>query len=378
MKQVVILGAGKIGRAIAHLFAHSGEYQLHLCDVRESCLTGIDLPHTTVEVVDVLDSNSLVKVLAGNDAVVCALSFQFSGVVAAAALQAGVCYFDLTEDIVSTEKVLEVASKAQAGQVFMPQCGLAPGFTAIVAHSLAQEFEKIDTVEVRVGALPKYPTNALKYNLTWSTDGLINEYCNACQAISDGELVSIPALSELDTFSVDGVRYEAFHTSGGLGSLCQTLEGKARIVNYKTVRYPGHRDLIRFLLDELKLRESRDELKVLLERAVPITQQDVVLIFCTVSGWIDGQYTQRADVRKIYHADVEGQHWSAIQITTAASICAAVDITLSKAGECAGFVRQESVQLEEFLENQFGKHYAHVHGLVNCAEPIHSVETQTR
>ena len=378
MKHVIILGAGKIGRAIAHLLAHSGVYKVKLCDANECVLQVADsLPNTSSSVIDVRDARALINALKGNDAVVCALAFSFSGIVAKAALEAGVSYFDLTEDIFSTDQVAVVAAKAKDGQVFMPQCGLAPGFTAIVAHSLSQEFEKIDSVQVRVGALPKYPTNALKYNLTWSTDGLINEYCNTCQAISEGELIEIPALSELDTFSVDGVRYEAFHTSGGLGTLCKTLEGKARIVNYKTVRYPGHRDLIRFLLDELNLRGQRAELKRILERAIPITQQDVVLIFCTVSGWIDGQYTQRTDVRKIYHAYLDGVHWSAIQITTAASICAVVDMTLAKAESTKGFVRQESIELEEFLENQFGRHYAHSDESAGRAELVHSVETQT-
>ena len=95
---------------------------------------------------------------------------------------------------------------------------------------------------MRVGALPQFPTNALTYNLTWSTDGLINEYCNPCEAIHDGERMHVLPLEGIEHFSLDGVRYEAFNTSGGLGTLCDTLDGRVRELNYKTIRYQGHRD----------------------------------------------------------------------------------------------------------------------------------------
>ena len=100
---------------------------------------------------------------------------------------------------------------------------------------------------MRVGALPQFPTNALRYNLTWSTDGLINEYCNFCEVIHDGRRLEVLPLEGLEHFSLDGVRYEAFNTSGGLGTLCETLAGRVRTLNYKTVRYNGHRELMQFL-----------------------------------------------------------------------------------------------------------------------------------
>ncbi len=93
----------------------------------------------------------------------------------------------------------------------MPQCGLAPGFISIVASHLLKWFEKLDTVRMRVGALPQFPTNALTYNLTWSTDGLINEYCNPCEAIYDGRRIEVLPLEGLEQFSLDGVPYEAFN-----------------------------------------------------------------------------------------------------------------------------------------------------------------------
>ena len=88
----------------------------------------------------------------------------------------------------------------------------------------------------------------------------------------------------LERFSLDGVDYECFNTSGGLGTLCETLDGKVVSLNYKTVRYPGHRDIMKMLLEDLRLRDRRDLLKDIMEKSVPITHQDVVLIFVTVTG----------------------------------------------------------------------------------------------
>ncbi len=286
------------------------------------------------------------------------MSFAVNPGIASAALAAGCSYFDLTEDVATTRLVQKVAGQAKAGQVFMPQCGLAPGFIAIAGHHLCHGFERLDEVRLRVGALPQFPTNEFKYNLTWSTDGLINEYCNPCEVIHNGERIDVLPLEGLEHFSLDGVDYEAFNTSGGVGTLWETLAGKVRNLDYKTVRYRGHRDLVAFLVNELRLCERRPLLKDILENAVPITKQDVVLIFCTVTGWRDGHLCQITDARKVYHAEIFGEAWSAIQITTAAGMCAVVDLHHGgKLPTSRGFVRQEQVSLDAFLANRFGHYY---------------------
>jgi saccharopine dehydrogenase-like NADP-dependent oxidoreductase len=210
---------------------------------------------------------------------------------------------------------------------------------------------------MRVGALPIYPTNALKYNLTWSTDGLINEYCNPCEAIIDGELKETLALEEVEAFSLDGIAYEAFNTSGGLGTLCDSLKGRVENLNYKTVRYPGHRDIVKTLIRDLRLGQRRDILKDVLETAIPMTLQDVVLIFVTVSGMKGGRLTQQTYAKKIYSQVVNGQHLSAIQVTTAAGICAMVDLLVAGKLPQRGFVRQEDASFADFLANRFGRYY---------------------
>jgi saccharopine dehydrogenase-like NADP-dependent oxidoreductase len=242
-----------------------------------------------------------------------------------------------------------------APAVLMPQCGLAPGFVSVAAAALASSFDELRSVSLRVGALPQFPTNALKYNLTWSTDGLINEYCNPCEAIVDGELREVPPLEELEAFSLDGIAYEAFNTSGGLGTLCESLLGRVEALTYKTVRYPGHCEIVKLLVRDLRLAHRRDVLKDVLETAIPVTDQDVV--FVSVSGTRDGVLTQETFARKVYAADVGGRRLSAIQLTTAAGICAMADLVREEKLPTSGFVRQEECALEEFLANRFGSLY---------------------
>ena len=300
-------------------------------------------------------SAALAAAMKGRFAVLSAAPYSVTGKIAIAAHKAGVHYLDLTEDVANTRLVKKLAETAKS--TFIPQCGLAPGFISIVANDLARRFETLDSVRLRVGALPLYPSNALGYNLTWSTDGVINEYDEPCEAIVDGTLREASPLEELEEFSLDGVRYEAFNTSGGLGTLCETLAGKVRQLNYKTVRYPGHRDIMKALIQDLRLGERREVLKDILEQALPATHQDVVLIFVTVSGHRDGQYLQETYTNKVYGTEVNGVTHSGIQITTAAGICAAVDLFRQGKLPRSGFIRQEQVELPDFLANRFGRAY---------------------
>lgn len=360
--RVLILGAGKIGAAISKLLCHSGGYLVTVGDIDVEALNVLKqnlkkCVTFSTEVIDVSEQDKLIQIMKNFDAVVSATSFNFNVHIAQAALKAGVSYFDLTEDIETTNKIREIAGHTKEGQVFMPQCGLAPGFIGILAYDLCQKFDKLDKVKMRVGALPQFPSNKLMYNLTWSTDGLINEYCNPCQALVGGELMEVLPLEGLEKFSMDGMNYEAFNTSGGLGTLCETLEGKVNDLNYKTVRYMGHCYLMSFLTQELKLSSRRKTLKDILENSVPITFQDVVLVFCEVSGTRNGKLEQISDVRKIYNGDVHGEHWSSIQITTAASLCAVLDLFRENKLPAKGFVKQEQVSLKDFSNNRFGKYY---------------------
>lgn len=355
---VTVLGAGKIGRALARVLHFGGGFAVRVADVAEgACALVRDELGIPAEVLDVADEAAVTAFLAGQRAVVSACSYDVNPGIARAALAAGCSYFDLTEDVATTRAVRAVAERAVADQVFMPQCGLAPGYIGILAHDLCRSFDRLDKVRMRVGALPLYPANMLKYNLTWSTDGLINEYCNPCEALRDGKRVELQALEGLEHFALDGVDYEAFNTSGGLGTLCETLGGQCRELDYKTVRYRGHRELMHFLVNGLGMRDRRELLKELLEGAVPATEQDVVLIFAVVTGWRGGRLEQVADARKVYHSEIAGQQASSIKRTTAGSMAAVLDLHRSGKLPERGFVRQEDVALADLEASPFAAPY---------------------
>ena len=357
MHDIVIIGGGKIGSTIAQLLHRSGDYRVTVIDRAEAQLDQLEgCAGVLTEVLDITDAAALETALRGRFAVLSAAPYHLTTRIAEAAKAAGAHYFDLTEDVASTRIVKALARTGKTA--FAPQCGLAPGFITIVANDLAKGFDELHDVRMRVGALPKYPSNALNYNLTWSTDGVINEYCEPCEAIVDGQLRETTALEELESFSLDGVTYEAFNTSGGLGTLCETLHGKVRNLNYRTIRYPGHAAIMRALLNDLGLRHRRDVLKDIFEKSLPATMQDVVLVFVTVSGLKGGRLMQETYAHKIYAQSVGGVMRSAIQITTAAGICATLDLLADGALPQQGFIRQEEIGLARFLDNRFGAIYA--------------------
>jgi saccharopine dehydrogenase-like NADP-dependent oxidoreductase len=361
MHRVLVLGAGKIGALISGLLAESGDYSVDLGDVDGAAAQAVAAAHGLSNVaafaLDARDRAALVAQLDQRpvDAIISSLPYYCNVGVAEAARTAGTHYFDLTEDVAVTRRVRQIA--AGAPTAFVPQCGLAPGFVSIAASELMDHFDRLRSAKLRVGALPQHPNNVLKYSLTWSTEGLINEYGNPCLAVDDGRVIEVAPLEGLEEIEIDGKPYEAFNTSGGLGSLAETWAGRCEQMNYKTMRYPGHCERMRLLMNDLKLNEDRDTLKRILENAVPQTLQDVVIIYVAVTGWQGGELREENYVSRIYPQEIAGRLWSAIQVTTAAGITAVVDTVLSDPGAYRGFVAQEQFRLPRILANRFGRWY---------------------
>jgi saccharopine dehydrogenase-like NADP-dependent oxidoreductase len=362
MHKVLVLGAGKIGALISGLLAESGVYQVQLADVDERAAASVarahGLPNVQPVRLDATDAEALRAHMRRQpvDAVVSSLPYHCNPVVGAAAREAGVHYFDLTEDVEVTRRVSALAREAP--QAFVPQCGLAPGFISIAGGELIRHFDSLRSVRLRVGALPQHPHNVLKYSLTWSTEGLINEYGNPCEAVSDGRLVEIRPLEGLEEIEIDGTLYEAFNTSGGLGSLAQTCGARCESMDYKTIRYPGHCAQMRLLMNDLKLNQDRATLKRILENAVPQTLQDVVIVYAAVTGQQNGELREENYVSKIYPQMIAGRLWSAIQVTTASGVCAVLDLVLTHPDRHHGLVTQESFRLPDILANRFGRNLA--------------------
>ncbi len=355
MTNIIIIGGGKIGETAAFLLHHSGNYKVTIADANLASLKKIAEEGINTISLDVNNTELLENAMQKMDVVLSACPYFLNVQIATAAAKTSTHYFDLTEDVAATHSIREIAKDAEVS--FMPQCGLAPGFISIAAYDLTKAFDELHTVKLRVGALPQYPTNSLKYNLTWSTNGLINEYCNPCDAIVAGKRKDVAPLEGYEKFSLDGVEYEAFNTSGGLASLAEVLEGKVQNLDYKTARYPGHCAIMKVLLFELNFANKRELLRDILEEALPFAPQDLVLIFIAVTGKINGRFVEKVFTKKIFNQNVHGKDFTAIQLTTAGSACAAIDLKVNGKLAKKGFIRQEEVKLEDLMKSNFARFY---------------------
>ena len=241
IKKPLVLGAGGVGTLVATLLTEL-EMKVASADMAENP----SLPKE-VEYIrgDVTDSAFLEKALQGRDAVICCLPFHLTLTVAKAAHAAGVYYFDATEDVASTEMIKFLSANAM--RTMIPQNGLAPG---IVGAHIANEFDEgtLRHIKLRVGALPQHPIGQLGYAGNWSLEGLVHEYIAECDAIYDGKRQKILALRNAEIIRINGAEYEAFTTSGGLGTMTETYAGRVETLDYKSIRYPGHLSGVKMLI----------------------------------------------------------------------------------------------------------------------------------
>lgn len=357
LTKVMVCGCGRIGEVIATILSDCGDYFVTVVDKNKDQFHRFDgVKNVETKLVDLSNQDDITKAAQGQNFLVSTAPYFLTMGIAHAAHAVGAHYIDLTEDVRTSDAIRKIAEGSQSA--FIPQSGLAPGFISILGNHIAQKFDKLDDLRLRVGALAKYPNNAIKYNLSWSTAGLVNEYCHPCNAIVDGELQQVQALEGYEHFTINGANYECFNTSGGLGTLCETYKGKVNSLNYKSVRYPGHLDIMRFLIHDLKMKDKQDVLVELLEDAIPYTNQDAVLIYVEASGMRDGIHSQDTYAIKVYAGEVANKYCSAIQITTAGSACAVIDLVRDGTLPQKGFIKQEDIKFDDFIENRFGRVYA--------------------
>lgn len=353
--QVAVFGLGKVGELVAVLLGESG-FKVIGYDAapRES----VDDPGTAFEVkaLDVKDADALRESLRGVDAVVSCLPYHLNIDVAEAAYESGTHYFDLTEDVPTTNRVIEL-SQDRPETAFAPQCGLAPGLIGIIGASLAAQFEQIRSIELKVGALPQNPTGLLGYAFNWSAEGVVNEYLNDCEVLRSGHRQMVPAMTEKERVFIGGIELEAALTSGGLGTMCQTYEGRATRLDYKTLRYPGHFRQMHFLFDELNLRDRRDLVGQLLVDAKPPVNDDIVYLHAAVEGVKDGQPFRENYVRGYKPVDIGGRTWRAISWTTAASIVSVVELVADGRLPQAGLIKQEDIALADLFATTAGARF---------------------
>jgi len=348
---VAVLGLGKVG-LLAAAFLHESGFEVTGFDLRPPGRP-TSFPTTTI---DVNDPDAIETALRGRSAVLSCLPYHLNRSLAAIAHRLGIHYFDLTEDVHTTRAVTELAPTSSA--VMAPQCGLAPGFISIVAAAEIAGFDTCRSVRMRVGALPQHPTGLLGYAFNWSPEGVVNEYLNDCEVIEEGERKWVSSMEWPETLYIHGTQLEAFTTSGGLGTMCDTLHGKVANVDYKTIRYPGHMQLMNFFFHELLMRERRTLAGEILTNAKPPVSDDVVYVHVSSEGTIDGHLRRSEFVRAYRPRVVAGAPNTAIAWTTAASVVAVIELVRAGRLPQQGLLHQEHISLDDFLATTTGGLFA--------------------
>ena len=344
---VAVLGLGRVG-FLAATFLHEAGMRVVGIDLRRP---EREAPFA-VRVADVSDVQAVRAELLGVEAVLSCLPYRFNRQVAEVAHELRIHYFDLTEDVSTTAAVCEL-SETSAG-LMAPQCGLAPGFVCIVAASQIESFDICRSTKMRVGALPRHPSGLLGYAFNWSPEGVVNEYLNDCEVIEDGERKWVSSMEWHELLYVEGVALEAFTTSGGLGTICETFHGRVANIDYKTIRYPGHMKLMNFFFHELLMRERRELAGEILTNAKPPVGADVVYVHVSAEGTIDGRLQRQEFVRAYRPRQVAARQESAIAWTTAASAVAVIQLVHDGVLPQRGFLKQEEIPLNAFLSTSTG------------------------
>ena len=350
MKSIAVLGLGKVGTLAAELLSGSG-FDVIGFDQRQPS-EPLSFP---VKTTDVSQQEMLEAEFAECDGVSSCLPYHLNVGVAKAAHKAGIHYFDLTEDVPTTKAIIEL-SKTSKG-LMAPQCGLAPGFVGIVGADLISQFDDCRSCRMRVGALPQHPTGLMGYSFNWSPEGVVNEYLNDCEVIEEGQVKWVSAMEWVEKLFIGGTELEAFTTSGGLGTMCETYKDQVPNIDYKTMRYPGHVKLMNFFFHELLMRERREEAGQILVNAKPPVNDDVVYVHVSAEGHIDGRLARREFVRAYYPMEIAGKERTAIAWTTASSVVAVIEMVRDGTLPERGFMKQEEVPLASFLKTASGSSY---------------------
>lgn len=349
IKKILCLGMGKVGTLVGVLL--SKKFEVTAVDKNKPHYN-LDLPFSFIEG-DVTDIKFMRNTMQNFDAVVSALPYFLNKNIAKLSHELGMHYFDLTEDVATTQYIRELSETSRG--VMAPQCGLAPGIIGIIGSDLAKGFTKLRDIELRVGALPKYPNGLMAYSFTWSPAGVINEYINDAEAIHNGVRKMVPSLEAIEYINIGGKEFEAFTTSGGLGTMCETFEGKVDTLNYKSIRYPGHGKLMKFLIQELILKEDKALLSQILENAKPPVEEDVVYVYAIVEGWKDDHLLRNEYYKAFSPIEIDGIKWRAISWTTAASLAAVIEMVSTGKLPHKGFIKQEEIPFQDFLATENGQ-----------------------
>ena len=295
--KILVLGAGRMGHGAAFDLIHNspGVESVTIADFdlkkAEAVAEQVGTDRITAHHVDAGNQSDVARLMAHHDAAISCVNYWYNESLSRAAIDTNTHLCDLGGNnyVVDSQLALDEEAKA-AGVSIIPDCGLAPGMVSILAMHGAAKFDTVDEIHIRVGGLPQDPQLPLNYQLVFSVEGLINEYVEVARVIRDGKIIEVPSMTELESLEFDGFPpLEAFQTSGGTSTLPDTFLGKIKELDYKTIRYAGHCDKFKTMID-LGLCSS-DEILVdyqkvkprkvfgdLLQKYLPADGPDYVLV----------------------------------------------------------------------------------------------------
>ena len=311
--KILVLGAGRMGHgAVFDLINNSPDVSaVTVADFdakrAEGIAAGVDPARVSPVRIDAADTDAVAELMRGHDSVISCVNYWYNVSLSKAAIEVGANFCDLGGNnyIVDEQLALDGQAKA-AGVNIIPDCGLAPGMVSILAMHGAAKFDSVDEIHIRVGGLPQVPQPPLNYQLVFSVEGLINEYVEVARVIRDGKITEVPSMTELEELSFDGFPpLEAFQTSGGTSTLPDTFLGKIKELDYKTIRYAGHCDKFKTMIDlglcsgeemvaDFQKVKPRKVFGELLQKHLPADGPDYVLVRLDFVG---NKHGARKDLR---------------------------------------------------------------------------------
>ncbi|MGD9631508.1 MAG: saccharopine dehydrogenase family protein [Pyrinomonadaceae bacterium] len=263
--KILVLGAGRMGHGAAFDLIHNSPEieSVTVADLdlekAEAVARAVGTDRIKAAEIDASNEADIARIMAPHDSAISCVNYWYNESLTRTAISTGTHFCDLGGNnyVVDSQLALDDEAKA-AGISIIPDCGLAPGMVSILATHGAKQFETLDEIHIRVGGLPQNPQPPLDYQLVFSVEGLINEYVEVARVIRDGKIAEVPSMTELESLSFDGFPpLEAFQTSGGTSTLPDTFLGKIKELDYKTIRYSGHCEKFRAMI-ELGLCSSEE------------------------------------------------------------------------------------------------------------------------
>jgi lysine 6-dehydrogenase len=306
--KILVLGAGRMGYGAAFDLVHNSpgvewvtvaDFDLKKAEeIAEKVGTArIDAHH-----IDAGNHSDAARLMRGHDSAISCVNYWYNESLSRAAIETGTNFCDLGGNNYVVDEQLAMDDEAKAAGInIIPDCGLAPGMVSILAMHGAAKFDETEEIHIRVGGLPQDPQPPLDYQLVFSVEGLINEYIEVARVIRGGKITEVPSMTELEELKFDNFpQLEAFQTSGGTSTLPDTFFGKIKELDYKTIRYAGHCEKFKTMIDlglcssdeivaDFQNVRPRKVFGELLQKHLPTDGPDYVLVRLDLVGKKDGK-----------------------------------------------------------------------------------------